>query len=104
MVPAGTVLSVEKSGDRCGTVKTGVCRIRSRVVDKGRTERKDYCIEILNICLENTHRAFDKLKGDTDEGVVNDMIPTAAIEHEYHYEKCCSDENGNFWPYCNISI
>ena len=102
MVPAGIVLSVEKRGDKCGTVRTGVCRIRNRVVDKGRIVKKDYCI--LNICLENTHRAFDKLKGDTDEGVVNDMIPTAAIEHEYHYEKCCSDEKGNLWPCSNIPI
>ena len=31
VVPGGTILEVEKMEDKCGTVKTVVCKIRNRV-------------------------------------------------------------------------
>jgi len=33
VVPGGTVLGVKKMEDKCGTVKTSVCKIRNRVMD-----------------------------------------------------------------------
>ena len=34
VVQGGTVITREVMGDMCGTVKTSVCRIRNRMVDK----------------------------------------------------------------------
>ena len=31
VVPGGTVVDVEEIGDKCGTVKTSVCKIRNRM-------------------------------------------------------------------------
>jgi len=70
VVPGGTVVTVEKMGDKCGTVKTAVCKIKNRMANKA-----------------NTHK-------DADAEAREEMMPAAAIEDSYHYEKCCSDGNG----------
>jgi len=68
VVSGGTVLGVKVMEDKCGTVKTTVCRIKNRVVDD--------------------------TTGDNRSDENKKMMPAAAIEEEYQYGSCCPDENG----------
>merc|ERR1719369_2400708 len=76
VVPGGTVVDVVEIGDKCGTVKTLVCKLRNR----GKVNEQS--------------RADSVRDGNKLELLKKEQVVSAAIEDEYHYENCCPDENG----------
>merc|ERR1711872_293324 len=82
VVPAGTVVGVEVMGDECGTVKTSICKIRNRVDNDIEYDFESHTEQNLIKKVPNKPSGPQKI------------TPAAAIENEYHYQNCCSDESG----------
>ena len=51
-------------------------------------------IIFLNCSGNSWHKASKNLKDAKKATVSEELMPVAAIEEEYHYKKCCYDENG----------
>ena len=94
VVPGGTVVGVEEIGDKCGAVKTSVCKIRNR--GKGKTWPSKPFNPVLASDGDKQGPSLAKEQAVKKEEVAPEMVISAAIEEEYHYKNCCADENGEF--------
>ena len=92
VVPGGTILEIRELTDKCGTVKTSLCKIKNRVGHTGTL--KEILLKLSLIDKGNIHKAPVNLEAAKEAGYHEEFMPVAAIEDEYHYKKCCSDKNG----------
>jgi len=82
VVKEGTVVATELLGDTCSTVRTTICKIKMRRETQGQAD------------VDTTKHVDDR----DDHNTIQGQIPTAALEEEFDYTKCCIDETGTHLP------